>query len=228
MKYNKINFHFDGIVKSIFTLFLLFFIGIDLRAQNDGISGNDIDENPNVHLGVKAGIGFSNIQSVELNGRRIRPGMSVGLYGNYLVKKKFLFQLEFNGNLRGANFKFTQASSLNRLSLFYLDMPITMHYLFVKKAKVLPFLGVQPSVIFRKDAYKSGEAVPQPVNLDIKKYDFAITAGVLYRMHPKVGLQLQANYGLININNNITLPFHPFLGKGSTMYNRNLQLCLVF
>ena len=197
-------------------------------AQNDGISGNDVDENPNLHLGVKAGLGFSNIQSSELDGKRIRPGMAVGLYGNYLIKKKILLQLEVNGNLRGANFRFEQASSLNRLSFFYLDVPLIIHYSRHKNSLFLPFAGVQGSLIFRKDAYKSGEAVPQPIDLDIKNYDFSLTAGILYRMYPKIGLQLQANFGLVNINNNLSVPFYPYLGNGSTMYNRNLQLCLVF
>lgn len=213
--------------------FFLFFISIAGFGQNDGISGEEYRENPNAHLGVKAGLGFSNIQSEELTNKTTRPSMAVGLYGNYLFKQKILLQVEFNGSLKGANFSFDGvSSSLNRLSLFYLDIPIIVHYSFVKKAKLLPFLGVQPSVIFRKDAYKSQEIVPQPVVLGIKKYDFAVTAGLLYKMHPKVGLQLQFNYGLVNVNNKapnqLILPFYPYLGKGSPMYNRNLQLCLVF
>ncbi len=226
MKY-KIKLPYCRSLKTFAVISLLFFFN-RLNAQNDGISGNDYDDNPNMRLGVKAGIGFSNIQSAELQGRRIKPGMSVGLYANYLVKKRFLFQAEIDGNLRGANFRFPQASSLNRLSFFYLDVPLTVHYYFTKKSLVLPFVGMQPSLIFRKDAYKSQEVVPQPVVLDIKNYDLAVTAGILYRFHPKVAVQIQANYGLININNRLTIPFFPYLGLGTPMYNRNLQLCLVF
>jgi hypothetical protein len=216
------------LLKRLSLLFVLFLVPSLTFAQNDGNSGLDFDDNPNLHLGVKAGVGFSNIVSSELSTSRVRPGMAVGLYGNYLIKKKILIQLEMNGNLRGAKFKFDKAASLNRLSLFYLDVPLIVHYKINKNAKLLPFAGGQASLIFRKDAYKSDEQVPQPANIDIKKYDLALTAGILYQMHPKVGLQLQLNFGMLNINNRLTLPFYPYLGNGDPIYNRNLQLCLVF
>jgi hypothetical protein len=229
MSFNpEIKNPYTRIVKTMLPLFLLFFITSRINAQNEGISGIDFDDNPNFHLGVKAGIGLSNIESSELLGRRIRPGMSVGLYGNYLFKKHFLVQIGFDGNIKGANFSFTQASSLQRLSLFYMDVPLTVHYNYSKNSKLLPFIGVQPSLIFRKDAYKTQEAVPQPIVLDIKNYDFALTAGLLFRLDPRVALQLQFNYGVVNINNKLSVPFYPYLGNGSPMYNRNLQLCLVF
>ncbi len=213
-------------------LLLLFLVYINSYSQNDGISGNDFNDNPNVHLGIKVGIGLSNLESDELTNNQIRPGMAVGLYGNYFFNKKVLLQIELNGNLKGANFNFDSASSLNKLSLFYLDMPVFIHVAIKKDAKFLPFIGLQPSLVFRKDAYKSQEFVPQPVSIGIKKYDFAVTAGLLFKISSVVGLQIQFNYGLININNPIPnqlrLPFYPYLGRGTTMYNRNFQLCLVF
>lgn len=201
-------------------------------AQNDNLSGTDFDDNPNLHLGVKAGINFSNLKSTELTNKSPYIGMDVGLYANYKVRKKLALQIDFVGNVKGANFNYGPASSLNKLALFYLDVPITMQFSFIKNAKLIPYFGIMPSVVFRKDAYKTQEAVPQPVSIGIKKYDFGITAGLLYKMDPRVGLQLQFNYGLIDVNNpapnQLVLPFYPYLGGGGSIYNRNLQLSLVF
>lgn len=201
-------------------------------AQNDNLSGTDFDDNPNLHLGVKAGINFSNLKSVELTKKSTYIGMDVGLYANYKLSKVLALQIDFIGNVKGANFNYGVASSLNKLALFYLDIPITMQFSFVKKAKLIPFVGIMPSVIFRKDAYKTQEAVPQPISIGIKKYDFGVSAGLLYKMDPRVGLQLQFNYGLIDVNNpapnQLVLPFYPYLGGGGSIYNRNLQLSLVF
>ncbi len=199
-----------------------------VMAQNNNVSGKEFDENPKIHLGVKAGFSLSNLQSTELNNKSARPAMVVGLYGNYILNKKVTFQLEMNGILKGANFHFSQASSLQRLSLFYLDLPILLNYSTKKTSKIIPFSGILPSIILRKDAYKTQEAVPQPVDLDLKKYDFAFSAGVLFKINTSVGLQLQVNYGIININNRLEIPFYPLLGNGNAMYNRNLQLSLVF
>ncbi|MCX6189190.1 MAG: outer membrane beta-barrel protein [Bacteroidetes bacterium] len=228
----KIPLPKSSILRLTLLVLFLFLMDTAVYSQNDGISGNDFDINPNLHLGIKAGLGFSNMESAELTHKKTLPGMSVGLYGNYLFGQKLLLQIELNGNLKGANFSFTQASSLDKLSLFYLDMPVIVHYVFIKNAKLLPFIGFQPSVVIRKDAYKTQEVVPQPISVGIKKYDIAITAGLLYKLNPSVGLQIQFNYGLMDINNKppnqLTLPFYPYLGNASRIYNRNLQLCLVF
>lgn len=201
-------------------------------SQNDNTSGTDFDDNPNLHLGVKAGINFSNLKSTELTNKSTYIGMDVGLYANYKLNKVLALQIDFIGNVKGANFNYGTASSLNKLALFYLDVPITMQFSFVKKAKLIPYVGIMPSVIFRKDAYKTQEAVPQPISIGIKKYDFGVSAGILYKMDPRVGLQLQFNYGLIDVNNpapnQLVLPFYPYLGGGGSIYNRNLQLSLVF
>ena len=87
-------------VKTILSISLLFFLSTVINAQNEGISGNDCDDKPNLHLGIKAGIGLSTIESTELKGGKVRPGLSVGLYGNYLIQKHFLAQIGFDGNLR--------------------------------------------------------------------------------------------------------------------------------
>ncbi len=201
-------------------------------SQNDNISGTDFDDNPNLHLGVKAGINFSNLKSAELTHKSTYIGMDVGLYANYKLNKVLALQIDFIGNVKGANFNYGTASSLNKLALFYLDIPITMQFSFIKKAKLIPYVGIMPSVVFRKDAYKTQEAVPQPISIGIKKYDFGVSAGLLYKMDPRVGLQLQFNYGLIDVNNpapnQLVLPFYPYLGGGGSIYNRNLQLSLVF
>jgi hypothetical protein len=231
MKYvSKLFFAKPSRVTTLFILAL--FLGVGVQAQNSGSDQYEFRDNPDLHLGVKAGIGFSNLVSSELTGNSVRPGMVVGLYAGYVFKKRTFLKVEFNGNLKGSLFNYSQAASLEKLSLFYLDIPITVHYYFVKNAKLLPLLGVQPSIIFRKDAYKTQEAVPQPVSVGIKNYDFGIVGGVYYKLNKHVGVQLLYSYGLLNINqkapNQLALPFYPFLGNGSPIYNRNLQLCLVF
>lgn len=221
---NRFGSRFSVLLWLLLTVTAIF----QANAQNDNISGKDIDENPKLRLGVKTGISLSTLESAELSNQLLRPTMAVGLYGNYMVSKKMILQVEMNGILKGSRFNYAQAVSLKRLSLFYFDMPVTAHFQAKKNSKLLPFGGVQPSLIFRKDAYKTQEEVPQPVIIDIKNYDLALCGGILYKINQKVGVQLMVNYGLININNQITVPFYPYLGNGSKLFNRNLQLCLVF
>jgi len=214
-----------GFIFSILIFISCVFTG---NAQNDNLSGEDFTTNPNLRLGVKAGLGFSNIQSAELTNKSVRPGMAVGVYLNYKMARQWNIQVELDGNLRGANFNFDQASSLQRLSLFYFDVPVTLQFIHSKEATFIPFLGIQPSLIFRKDAYKTQEFVPQPIALDIKKYDLAASGGFLIRINANLDFQVLMNYGILNINKNLTLPFYPYLANKSPMFNRNLQLCLVF
>ncbi len=210
-------------------IFSLMIFGIQGVAQNTGNEmGDDWDVSPNLNFGVKFGYNLSKLVSEELPSSNYKSGMVVGLSAQYAYKKHIQFRGEVNGCIKGGKFSFTPAESLEKLSLFYLDVPLTVGYRVSQKIKLTPFAGVQPSVVFRKDAYKKGEAVPQPVIMNILNYDLGLVGGFYYGISDVVGIQLMAQYGVLNVNKSLTLPFYPYLGAGKPLYNRSLQLCLVF
>lgn len=211
-------------------LFLLLALsGIKGYGQNTGNEmGDDWDVNPNLSFGVKFGYNLSNLESAELPASNYKSGMVVGLSAQYAYKKHLKLRMEANGCIKGGKFNYSQAEALDKLSLFYFDVPLTLGYNISKKVNLTPFLGVQPSLVFRKDAYKKGEAVPQPVVVNILNYDLGLVGGFYYGLSDVVGLQLMAQYGVLNVNKSLTLPFYPYLGAGKPLYNRSVQLCLVF
>jgi hypothetical protein len=212
-------------------LVILFFMltGIIAWSQNTGNESGDFKELPdNIHLGVKVGLNISNLVSAELIKPRLKPSMVVGLSASYLKAKKYLWQFEINGSFRGARFSYDSAGALDRLSFFYLDVPLMFHLAVDREKKIWPFIGVQPSLIIRKDAFINNDPVSQPIGINIKNYDLGLVAGAFYRVNDILGFQLMFYYGFLNINRSLSLPFYPYLGSGKPLYNRSLQISLVF
>jgi hypothetical protein len=216
-------------IKRSLVILLFLLPGFASQSQNTGNeTGEEWDIPENIHLGVKVGLNVSTLISTELNHPILKPSMVVGLALGIVKRNKFFWQLELNGSFRGARYSYDSAASLNRLSLFYLDMPLVFHLAVDKKKKYWPFIGFQPSLILRKDAYKSDELVAQPVSVNIFDYDYGYIGGLLYKIDKNFGLQLMLYYGALNINKRLTLPFYPYLGRGEPMYNRSIQFSLVF
>ncbi len=152
---------------------------------------------PYVNLGVKGGLNIYNINNDNNSTYDTKAGFNLGLIGHIHLAKQIALQPEAYYSLQGA--KFTVLGADTKINLSYINVPVLIQYMFDNGFRLQA--GPQVGFLIHAES-KTGSSKVSIMN-DLKKVDFALSAGIGY-VHPPSGFGIDAryNFGLSDINKN--------------------------
>lgn len=193
--------------------------------------------------GIHFGVGFSSMTGGELKNPRAGVGLVAGFYlfGEKRQKKINNFQIDLNFRFSSYKFanKYLGNSAYTKISIISIDAPLMWRRrlgLYSENKNQHLLLGVQPSFNVKSTLYIGSEEVPAQSsnylktwsNLPLLPYNFSAVLG--YRTKGKtVGFQGMIKVGLLNLNNNFSLPqYLPATGTGKPIRTLSIETSMLF
>lgn len=183
--------------KFLFFAFAIFFAGT-MSAQQ-------------VNFGAKAGVNFASIggdeieEIEEIGGMDGKTGFHLGFIAEFPLGESFAFQPEVlyssqgaktEGNFEGVDFTY-------KLNLDYINVPLLVKYYFTPNLNLHagPQLGFLVKAEEEYEASFDGESESETVDIkdDTKGLDFALAAGLGYKLDMGLFFDARYNLGLSNI-----------------------------
>lgn len=162
-----------------------------------------------VEFGAKAGVNFASLGGDDTDGLDGKTGFHLGLVAEIPLTESFAFQPEILYSSQGAKSKVSDTymdvnfSTKADLTLDYINIPLLAKY------TITPGLSLHagPQVGFlvnAKDEYEyvingEKESGTQDMKNEIKNLDFAIAAGLGYKLEMGIFFNARYNAGLSNI-----------------------------
>lgn len=198
-------------------------------------------------VGVKAGIGFSDIV-FSIEGQAPYLGYEVdhlshnyplftyqfGVFGNIKLNNRFDFQPEILIIKQGINYDidFLYQEVTYRMYLWYVQVPLPVQYKFSLKKKNQPnlFLGPYFSVNVRAKRITNYDGNSETNNMEnVKPFDFGFVAGFGYDFNLRsrqIVTELRVDYSLINMMNTTDLHI-PYYDEPENLKARNISFILM-
>lgn len=160
---------------------LLMFVAFQVSAQE-------------FHFIPKIGLNLSNVSNTDGN---MKPGMNVGIAGEFMLNSVFAVEPGINYSMQGT--KYSESGITLKEKFDYLNIPVyAKAYLY---NGLYAFAGPQFGFNIRakESVSEDGDSVTEDVKDGIKAFDFAIGIGAGYQFD--MGLMISANYniGVTNI-----------------------------
>jgi hypothetical protein len=201
-----------------FILLLILFIAPVIKSQGQAallvLIFGDKAATENFNFSILSGVNLSNVTG--LNDTKSLYGINFGLGVNMKLSDKFYLKPEFKplspkgfyGNstlVRGefADPNFTDVKTTRKLN--YIDIPVLIHYQFIKKAQI----GFGPQVSILTSANEkfeglNGDNYEHSIYTKLNHTDFGLTTTLTYMLSTKrkgkgVNLQLRYYYGLNDV-----------------------------
>ncbi len=150
----------------------------------------------NVSIGPIAGVSIANFRG-DVSNTNWKPGLTAGGFYNYSSKSGFGFSGQLLFTQLGAQIN----NKTNEINLNYVQIPLFATFFFGRYGdRVRPKVFLGPSLNFMVSAKdKDGNDIAGETNNRIyNPFDLGLTfgAGVNYRLHEKIWLNMDARYGL--------------------------------
>ncbi|MFA7381713.1 MAG: outer membrane beta-barrel protein [Bacteroidia bacterium] len=175
--------------------------------------------NRNFKLGVRGGIAFSTFNPAVFSNPAFAFGITGGATARWKFGKikdaerenyRFGFEAQANFIYRGSTFD-NLNGQYNRISLFYIDLPLLGIMKLDKKGRVKLLGGIQgsylanSSIFIKPDPYKT-----DTIDLKLKPFSLSAVGGVEYRTDV-VGIQFFIKQGITDINKGMNATTYPNL-----------------
>ncbi|NJW52629.1 porin family protein [Salinimicrobium oceani] len=162
-----------------------------------------------VNFGAKAGVNFASIGGDETEEWDGKTGFHLGLISEILLSEKFAFQPEILYSSQGAKAEGTEtfegitASYEAKLKLDYVNIPLLAKYYISPNFNI--HVGPQLGFLVKSEGEAEysfmGESETETEDLkdDTKGVDFALAAGLGYKLEMGLFFEARYNLGLSNI-----------------------------
>jgi hypothetical protein len=158
----------------------------------------------NVNFGIKAGINISSFKDSFTNKSLIGP--QLGGYAEVKLNNEISIQPELLLSYQGAIYEYDKQNRL-KLSINYLNLPITFKYNFVNKFAIIagPQIGrlVKAKGIINPQQFKilnnNNEEKEEDLRDLYKTTSFSFNLGLNYSITEEIFADVRYNYGLSNI-----------------------------
>ncbi|MBT8326372.1 MAG: PorT family protein [Bacteroidia bacterium] len=186
-----------------------------------------VETNSKNRIGIKTSINTSSIRGTEFENPRLKFGYTAGAFYQQYLNENWNFYTEFVGNFKGSNFK-NDIDEYNRVSLFYIDVPLMLMYNLDDDKKQSVLLGPYASYLALSAVYVGSQRKAELSNIALKPFDFGIAG--FYQLNGKfTTLQVGAKIGLYNINNGVNFEdITPETGKNGTISNLGIEIGMLF
>lgn len=178
-------------MKKLFFVVVLLFAGV-VNAQQ-------------VNFGAKAGVNFASIGGDDTDDMDGKTGFHLGLISEILFSEKFAFQPEILYSSQGAKGEYSEegVSVEGKLNLDYINIPLLAKYFVTPNLNIHagPQLGFLVGAEEEYTASFGGETESETIDLkdDTKGMDFALAAGLGYKLDMGLFFDARYNLGLSNI-----------------------------
>jgi opacity protein-like surface antigen len=171
----------------------------------------------NINYGIKAGVNISSFDGSITNKSLIGP--QVGGFAEITINDKLTIQPELLLSMQGAEFEYSLRQNFYepisqkrlKISLYYLNLPITVKYNFIDKFSIIagPQIGYLVKAT-QKNKSNQFEILNSSDETDIKNLyktiSYSFNLGLNYNVTEEMFVDVRYNYGLSNIlNGNNTL-----------------------
>lgn len=143
-----------------------------------------------VHVGLKAGVNFSNMATSPDAGYKTKAGFNAGALAHIHLNKTWAIQPEIYYSGQGAK------SNNIATRLDYVNVPVQLQYMFNKGFRIQtgPQLGVLAAASVKQDKTVTS------IRNSMKPMDFGWTFGASYVSEGGLGVDARYNRGLTRIN----------------------------
>ena len=214
-----------------FFLLFLTLVNINLFAQTD--EDEYFGYSAKSKFGLRLGLGVSSFRSENFLNPRTYLGYAAGVYHHGRIKNRSYFYYEIAARFKGSNFNTNPDSiTYSKISLFYTELPVAYMYRLGKVETRPTFLmfGGGASLLIKSSMLLGPNPLPEYFNLPLKKGDLFVMTGI-HQYYGGVGLQINAKWGLTNINKNNWAGYEkvkPNLERGLPIKNWSLEFALIF
>ena len=164
-----------------------------------------LQSNAQTGLGINAGVNFSNITGKDAADNKIKTGLQAGITYDIGIADDFVIQPGLSYVENGAKYdgSFASLTGNPKLHLNYLQLPITFQYQpELGTGKLLlgvgPYFGMGIGQV--KVSNDNGSIKSNWDDLNLKKFDAGGKLLVGYQLHNGISLNLNANLGMIKLD----------------------------
>lgn len=174
--------------------------------------------NRNFKLGVRGGFAFSTFNPEVFSNPTFAFGITGGATARWKFGKikdaerenyRFGFEAQANFIYRGSTFD-NLNGQYNRISLFYIDLPLLGIMKLDKKGRVKLLGGIQGSYLANSSIFIKPETYKDTTELSLKPFSLSAVGGVEYRTDV-VGIQFFIKQGITDINKGMNATTYPNL-----------------
>jgi len=219
-------------VKKLLISILYFaFILSGLKAQSD--DEDFLGYSAKSKFGLRMGLGGSSLRGGNFQNPTTYLGYAAGFYHHGRIRNRNYFYYEVCARFKGSNFSTNPDSvTYSKISLFYTELPIAYMYRLGKTENRPTFLmvGGGASLLIKSSMLLGPNPLPDYFDLPLKKTDFFVMAGI-HQYYGGIGLQLNAKWGLRNINKNNWSGYEtvkPSLERDLPIKNWSVEFALIF
>ena len=187
------------------------------------VSAQDRLMNPEMYLGVDAGVTESQVAFTPTVGQRYLMGINGGLVFRYIAEKNVGMQAELNFSQRG----WAEYGGLYMRQLNYIELPFMTHIYMGKRNRFFINLGPKISYLLSENVLlnNSGTNAEQHITSVQHPFDYGLCGGIgiLFGIGSnQLQLDTRFNFGLSDIYNNSKLDYF------SNSNNLNLSVNLAW
>jgi len=187
------------------------------------VSAQDRLMNPEMYLGVNAGVTESQVAFTPTVGQRYLMGINGGLVFRYIAEKNVGMQAELNFSQRG----WAEYGGLYMRQLNYIELPFMTHIYMGKRNRFFINLGPKISYLLSENVLlnNSGTNAEQHITSVQHPFDYGLCGGIgiLFGIGSnQLQLDTRFNFGLSDIYNNSKLDYF------SNSNNLNLSVNLAW
>jgi len=136
------------------------------------------------NAGLSGGLNVSQVSGDSYQGFN-KLGFNAGVFVNRLIDQNFYWQAEIKYGSRGVYEGPTDTnSSLYRSSYHYLELPLSVHYLF--DAKVMLELGTSPEVLVNTIFWDENGVLDRSRYPENRRFGLSVFAGIGYWFNEKI------------------------------------------
>ena len=184
--------------------------------------------NPEMYLGVNAGVTESQVAFTPTVGQRYLMGINGGLVFRYIAEKNVGMQAELNFSQRG----WAEYGGLYMRQLNYIELPFMTHIYMGKRNRFFINLGPKISYLLSENVLlnNSGTNAEQHITSVQHPFDYGLCGGIgiLFGIGSnQLQLDTRFNFGLSDIYNNSKLDYFSNSNNLNLSVNLALFLCLL-
>lgn len=220
-------------VKRFYKAVLVFFLMVSNNAINAQEDFDLIKYNPKSKFGLRLGAGVSSVRGGNFQNPTPYFGYAAGFYHHGRIKKRSYFYYELSARFKGSNFNTNpDSNTYSRMSLFYTELPLAYMYRLGKDEEKPFFLmaGGGGGLLVKSSMLLGPNPIPKHFDLPLKVGDLFVMTG-FHKYFGSVGLQLNAKWGLTNINRNSWAGFEdvkPSPDQNKAINNWSIEFGLIF
>ncbi len=157
--------------------------------------------------GVTGGLVVSQVDGDKYSGYH-KIGFQGGFYTRYYFNDKFSLTTMLRYVPKGSHFGDDKKQTYFKISLNYIDIPISVSYKLLDKLDVSA--GISVGILFKPKVEDSVGTISSD-RLPYKKTDFNVLAGVAYHITEKVSVKIEHAYSVVPINTRMTPQYNNLL-----------------